>query len=399
MSPAIEPVVMANQRNNAGSFLTRPMMIAAASAAVSLISQPAQAERKHYKAGQDAPMYSFYESDRVSAEGKVSVRQLVPKISDATEFGDAISGGAIEAANAHILYLNMSGGLIAPGQNTSIDFTSGGSSYIAKSTIIGQPVNMPAWNVAQTYKDQLAACVAEVVAPYNVQVVVTNPGNVAHKEVFIGGTASVIGQSPNVGGIAPYTLDCSDIPGAPSFAFAGATFYNPGGTPDIDEICSTVLQEWAHTYGLDHEMLASDPMTYQNYNGRRTFKDQLVSCGEFNNRLCGLSQNNPCFNGGGQNSHQLLIQRIGAGDGTNPPPPAGGGDEPAGGDPAGGDPADGDPAGGDPLGGDANEPGNNNGYSNNIVGGCQTQTAPSAAPLLLVLAAGLLRRRKASKRA
>ncbi|MBK9071332.1 MAG: hypothetical protein IPL79_10065 [Myxococcales bacterium] len=349
---------------------------------------------KAFRAGQDAPMYSFYRSDTVAPNGKVTMRQLVPKIADGGDLSNLPVGGSIEAANAHILYLNMTGGLIAPGQNTSIDFTSGGTSYIAKSTIVGQPTNMPAWGASQAAKDALAACVAEVVAPFNVQVVVTNPGAVAHKEVFIGGTAAAIGESPNVGGIAPYTLDCSDIAGAPSFAFAGATFYNPGGAPDIDEICSTVLQEWAHTYGLDHEMLASDPMTYQNYNGRRTFKDQLVSCGEFGNRLCGLSQSQPCFGGAGQNSHQMLVQRIGASDGSNPPPPGGGGTPPEegpGGEP-GGEPGEGN----DPLGGDTTEPGN--GYNNNVVGGCQAGGAPSLASLLLAMAAaGLARRRTARK--
>lgn len=376
---------------------TRSMLALAALTAITVSGARANAERKQaFRAGQDAPMYSFYRSDIVAPNGKVTMRQLVPKIADGGgDLGNSQDGGTIEAANAHILYLNMTGGLIAPGQNTSIDFASGGTNYIAKSTIVGQPTNMPAWNVPQASKDALAACVAEVVAPFNVQVVVTNPGAVAHKEVFIGGTAAAIGESPNVGGIAPYTLDCSDIAGAPSFAFAGASFYNPGGAPDIDEICSTVLQEWAHTYGLDHEMLASDPMTYQNYNGRRTFKDQLVSCGEFGNRLCGLSQSQPCFGGAGQNSHQMLIQRIGASDGSNPPPPAGGGETPPeegpGGEP-GGDPGDGN----DPLGGDTSEPGN--GYNSNVVGGCQAGGTPSLAPLLFAMAAaGLARRRMARK--
>ena len=32
-------------------------------------------------------------------------------------------------------------------------------------------------------------------------------------------------------------------------------------------MCEVMAQEIAHSYGLDHEMLASDPMTYLDYNG------------------------------------------------------------------------------------------------------------------------------------
>jgi hypothetical protein len=70
-------------------------------------------------------------------------------------------------------------------------------------------------------------------------------------------------------------------------------------------------QEVAHSYGLDHEMLASDPMTYLQYNGNRSFKDQTVSCGEYQNRPCGIG-GSTCR--ASQNSVQLLYARVGKAD-------------------------------------------------------------------------------------
>ena len=37
------------------------------------------------------------------------------------------------------------------------------------------------------------------------------------------------------------------------------------------QACEIMSQEVAHSYGLDHELLASDPMTYLSYNGNRAF--------------------------------------------------------------------------------------------------------------------------------
>jgi hypothetical protein len=72
-----------------------------------------------------------------------------------------------------------------------------------------------------------------------------------------------------------------------------------------------MAQEVAHSYGLDHEMLASDPMTYLQYNGNRSFKDQTVSCGEYQDRPCGIG-GSTCRPS--QNSVQLLYERVGKAD-------------------------------------------------------------------------------------
>ena len=65
-----------------------------------------------------------------------------------------------------------------------------------------------------------------------------------------------------------------------------------------------MAQEIAHSYGLDHELLAPDPMSYLPYSGHRTFQDQVASCGESTPR--------PCACGPTQSSYQLLLERLGA---------------------------------------------------------------------------------------
>jgi len=73
-----------------------------------------------------------------------------------------------------------------------------------------------------------------------------------------------------------------------------------------------MAQEVAHSYGLDHELLASDPMTYLQYTGNRAFQDMAVSCGESTARNCGINGSVCRAN---QNSVALLRERLGeAGD-------------------------------------------------------------------------------------
>src|SRR5262249_52971328 len=78
---------------------------------------------------------------------------------------------------------------------------------------------------------------------------------------------------------------------------------------DAQTVCEVMAQEIAHSFGLDHEMLPSDPMTYLDYDGDRTFKDEMASCGEYSDRMCGI---NGTMCRQRQNSVALLKQRLGA---------------------------------------------------------------------------------------
>jgi uncharacterized protein (TIGR03382 family) len=81
------------------------------------------------------------------------------------------------------------------------------------------------------------------------------------------------------------------------------------------EACEIMAQEVAHSYGLDHQLLASDPMTYLSYTGNRSFQDQAVSCGESTARPCGINGSVCRPN---QNSVALLRERLGLADAIAP---------------------------------------------------------------------------------
>src|SRR5262249_39241614 len=61
--------------------------------------------------------------------------------------------------------------------------------------------------------------------------------------------------------------------------------------------------------------LASDPMTYLQYNGNRAFQNQTASCGESTARNCGINGSVCRAN---QNSVALLTERVGLGDAIAP---------------------------------------------------------------------------------
>jgi hypothetical protein len=205
-------------------------------------------------------------------------------------------------AQSRIIYLNHTGALLRPGDNDAR------TNY---SSIVSQQTQIPAWNTdAQTWSDTVA-CFRDLWSRFDVQVVDQDPGNVPHIEAIFGGTPTQVGLPSNVGGVSPFTTDCSIIENSIVFTFTGAI-------PNITsrEACEIMAQEVAHSYGLDHELLASDPMTYLTYNGNRAFQDQTASCGEYQSRQCGINGSVCRAN---QNSVQLLLARVGqAGDAVAP---------------------------------------------------------------------------------
>jgi MYXO-CTERM domain-containing protein len=212
------------------------------------------------------------------------------------------SGPSAAVAQSRVIYLNHTGALLRPGGNDSR------TNY---SSIVDQQVQIPAWSTdAQTWADTVS-CFRDLWSRFDVQVVDQDPGNVPHIEAIFGGSPTQVGLPSNVGGVSPFTTDCSIIENSIVFTFTAAI-------PNISsrEACEIMAQEVAHSYGLDHELLASDPMTYLAYNGNRAFQDTIASCGEYQQRQCGIG-GSVCRQN--QNSVQLLLARVGeAGDSVAP---------------------------------------------------------------------------------
>jgi len=223
----------------------------------------------------------------VVVEGDLA-RQVLP----------ATHAPAGEVAQSRVIYLNHTGAVLRPGINDSVANTS---------SIVEAQIRIPPWNTdAKTWADTVA-CIADLYARFDVQVVDTDPGNVPHIEAIFGGTATLVGLPANIAGVSPFATDCSIIEDSIVFEFTGAVH-----SITSREACEIMAQEVAHSYGLDHELLASDPMTYLSYNGDRAFQDKNVSCGEYQPRPCGIA-GSACRPD--QNSVQLLLERVGqAGD-------------------------------------------------------------------------------------
>jgi uncharacterized protein (TIGR03382 family) len=126
-----------------------------------------------------------------------------------------------------------------------------------------------------------------------------------------GGSPGQLGMPNGVAGVSPFTSDCSVIENSIVFTFTNVI------PADARLACEIMAQEVAHSYGLDHELLASDPMTYLDYTGNRTFKNQTASCGEDVTRPCGINGSTCRAN---QNSVALLTERLGAKTGDTTPP-------------------------------------------------------------------------------
>jgi uncharacterized protein (TIGR03382 family) len=207
------------------------------------------------------------------------------------------STGPSFALGHQILYLNHTGTTLTPSDTND--------SRTGASTLVSQTTAIPAWSTSASNWAAVLSCEQAMWAPFNVTVTDVDPGSTPHLEAIFTTYSSVIGMDPNVGGVSPYTIGCDVIPNSIVFTFAQAF----GG--DAETVCEVMAQEMAHSYGIDHELLASDPMTYLDYTGLQSFKDQSVSCGEYSQRACGLQ--GEC--GASQNSYQELLTIIGPGGG------------------------------------------------------------------------------------
>jgi uncharacterized protein (TIGR03382 family) len=197
-------------------------------------------------------------------------------------------------AQSRVIYLNHDGVILRPGDNNASNQVS---------SIVTQPTLLGGWNIDDDTWAQTVACVADMYAAFDVTVTDQDPGNVPHIEAVIGGAPGDVGLPDNVAGVSPFTSDCSIIENSIVFTFTDVL------PDDPRVVCEVMAQEIAHSFGLDHEMLASDPMTYLDYSGDRSFQDAMASCGEYADRKCGIN-GNMCRQR--QNSVALLTQRLGA---------------------------------------------------------------------------------------
>ena len=247
-------------------------------------SHPEQAVRLEGTARQ----YEFVAS-AVNSAGLTYARQVLPAQANASVM-----------ALSRTIYLNRNGVILRPGDNDSQSDVS---------SIVQQPTQINGWDTDDDTWAATVGCIQDIYSRFDVTVTDQDPGSTPHIEAVIGGHPNDVGLPDNVAGVSPFATDCSIIERSIVFTFTDVLPNDP------QKVCEVAAQEIAHSFGLDHEMLPSDPMTYLDYAGDRTFKDEMVSCGEFSDRKCGIN-GNACRQR--QNSVQLLTARLGAaGGGSN----------------------------------------------------------------------------------
>jgi len=186
-----------------------------------------------------------------------------------------------------IIYLNHNGATLTAGYSDSVNDVS---------SLVNSTTQYPAWNVSSSQWNQVVNCVKDLYAPFDITVTDTDPGNVDHIKAMVGGYPQDVGFQQGVGGVSPFSCGIIDR----SIVFIFAEVYQG----DLRGVCETVAQETAHSYGLDHEHLCEDPMTYLYGCGNKTFQDVDAQCGEYSARTCQCG-------GSTQNSVQMIMAASG----------------------------------------------------------------------------------------
>jgi hypothetical protein len=204
--------------------------------------------------------------------------------------------GASQSARAalDILYVNrcVGGCSLQAGADDALNRKS--SILSSSSTITEFPHGDAVFNAS-------VSCVRSVLAPYDVNVVTSEPG-VARREVVLAGHASQAGQPPGVRGVAPWH---QGVPTDNAIAYAFAADIGAS----VDNLCWTTAQQFGLLYGLDLEFYCSDIMSYAAGCGVKTFTDFDAQCGAFSAQ--------PNCDTPGAPATQNSAQRLGAVPGRN----------------------------------------------------------------------------------
>ncbi|MBV8758645.1 MAG: hypothetical protein JO257_15270 [Deltaproteobacteria bacterium] len=200
------------------------------------------------------------------------------------------------ATVSHVIYLNrcVGGCTLHAGNDNSLTDTS---SIPNGTSVVSQ------YSGTDAQWTQIVNCVKATYAPFDVQIVTTRPTSGNFHEAIVAGHAADVGEGQGVLGVSPFS--CGYISNSISFSFANEEPTN------INDICWTVSQETAHSWGLDHKYDNRDPMTYLSSGPAvKSFQNQAGSCGEYSARQCSCT-----YQGTGSsamNSYALIMATFGS---------------------------------------------------------------------------------------
>jgi MYXO-CTERM domain-containing protein len=209
--------------------------------------------------------------------------------------GDILEPGT--HGDTRLIFLNRCAGgcTISPGSEDS---------RYNRSSIISSTIQMPAYPYGDESWNAVVTCVQNMFEEFDLVITDVDPGTTPHFEAIVSGTPGDAGFGPDTGGVAPGT--CGVIGNSMNYTFAEVWGDNP------QRICEVIAQETGHTFGMDHQLLCEDPMTYLGGCGKKSFQNASAQCGEDTPRGCNCG-------GSTQNSHERLEFVFGP---APPTPPA-----------------------------------------------------------------------------
>ncbi len=196
-------------------------------------------------------------------------------------------------SSSRTLYVNdcLPGGCTVTQSNANSALTN--TSSISDGTSVMSP-----YMHGQAHWDEVIACVRETFAPFDINVVTDDPGQVPHYEVMTAGTSAQLSTGiMGAGGIAPFISCNAQRDSVLVFVFANQT-------DSINYLCAAIVHEAGHAYGLSHSLDARDPMTYMELGGLKRWQNADQTCGTTTPENC------RCFPSR-QNSFRYLTQTFG----------------------------------------------------------------------------------------
>lgn len=234
---------------------------------------------------------------------------VVPTIPDA-----GIDGGGpppTPTADPAIIYVNMDGANLGCGNG---DDALSNSSFIACQ--YGFTGNYSSYGGTDAQRQSVIDAVKQDWAPFNAVITTTRPNAGPYTMCMTGPANHPFGDG--VLGIAP--LDCfnQSMPSNIVFAFHSASQLD--GFLGANTQATTISQEVAHAYGLEHVSSSADIMNPYNQGGNPAFTDTCIALvGNGQPIQCGAQHQQYCANGQ-QNSYQELIGLWGASNPDDAPP-------------------------------------------------------------------------------
>lgn len=208
------------------------------------------------------------------------------------------------------IFVNMDGvNLVCSGGDSS----TGNSSIIACQYGFSGPY--PAYGGTDAQRQSVMDAVEADWAPFDMVVTNTRPASGPYTMCMTGPANQPFGQ--NVLGIAP--LDCQDAnPNNIVFAFHSAGQLSQGLGANTQ--ATTISQEVAHAYGLEHVGSTSDIMNPYSAGGNPSFTDNCIVIQDNGmGIICGAQHQQFC-NAGSQNSYQELMDMFGSANPDTQPP-------------------------------------------------------------------------------